>query len=218
MVPDPELSTDTLGIWSVRQAKRFLSLRSATGRKVLLIDDAERLTREAGNAFLKALEEPPPGTVIFIVVEHMEALLPTIRSRAMQVPFRLVSDAVIRENISDEDTVVALAHGRPGQAKRLLEDAELRSALKRREAAAQQLIYAPRITRLAYAARAEAQAPDALGELPGQWLLALRDTVRNGDAAACALVNNLFFALQQLSRPGVRQDFVLNEALVAFDN
>ena len=41
--------------------------------------------KESSNAFLKTLEEPPPGTYIFMATTRNNSILPTIRSRCLQV-------------------------------------------------------------------------------------------------------------------------------------
>ncbi len=68
------------------QALSF-SLYRPHGVRVVLIDDAECLTVEAQNALLKLIEEPPPGTVFILVTERLPGLLPTVRSRCIQVYF-----------------------------------------------------------------------------------------------------------------------------------
>lgn len=70
----------------------------AHARKVFVIDEAERLDRSTTNApvqnaILKTLEEPPEGTVIILVTESEDRLLPTIRSRCQRVAFMRLSDA-----------------------------------------------------------------------------------------------------------------------------
>ena len=55
------------------------------GCKVALIHEADRMRKEAANAFLKTLEEPPPGTYIVLATTKPYSTLPTIRSRCLQV-------------------------------------------------------------------------------------------------------------------------------------
>jgi len=57
--------------------------------KVYIIDPADRLTAEAGNALLKVLEEPPAHVVLILVASESSALLPTVISRCQQVVFQL---------------------------------------------------------------------------------------------------------------------------------
>lgn len=67
-------------------------------RRVLLIEEAERLvTGNSATRMLKILEEPPERSVIILVTDLVEDLLPTLRSRCVPVPFRFPGwDAVER--------------------------------------------------------------------------------------------------------------------------
>jgi len=56
-------------------------------RRVIVIDQAQRLRDEAANAFLKALEEPPSYVTYILVTSHWNGLLPTIRSRCQKITF-----------------------------------------------------------------------------------------------------------------------------------
>jgi DNA polymerase-3 subunit delta' len=75
----------------VRVLHRHAQMRPAMGhRKVFIVGDAERLvpqasSPEAANAMLKVLEEPPPDTWFLLTTTEPGALLPTIRSRLVQV-------------------------------------------------------------------------------------------------------------------------------------
>lgn len=57
----------------------------ASIRKVGILDAVERFTPEAGDAFLKTLEEPPPSTLFFLFTRFPRALTPTLRSRLIEV-------------------------------------------------------------------------------------------------------------------------------------
>jgi len=56
-------------------------------KRVIIIDGAEALTREAANALLKTLEEPPPFNVFFLITASEEELPHTIRSRCSRIFF-----------------------------------------------------------------------------------------------------------------------------------
>lgn len=64
-------------------------------RKVAIVDEADNLNREASNAFLKTLEEPPPGSFLVFITSRPDSLLPTVRSRLQQVRFRTLAEAEI---------------------------------------------------------------------------------------------------------------------------
>ncbi len=76
----------TIRIESIREIIRFLSLKSFSAeRKVVVLKGAEALGLEAGNAFLKTLEEPPKGSFIVLCASKLEALLPTVVSRTCRI-------------------------------------------------------------------------------------------------------------------------------------
>ena len=66
-----------------------------SARKVAIVDEADNLNREASNAFLKTLEEPPPGSFLIFITSRPDSLLPTVRSRLQQVRFRTLPEAEI---------------------------------------------------------------------------------------------------------------------------
>lgn len=66
---------------------RFYLKPMVSARKVAILDDADSLNPESANCFLKTLEEPPPGMVVFLVGERLEKQLQTVLSRCQQIPF-----------------------------------------------------------------------------------------------------------------------------------
>lgn len=82
---------------SARDLVRQLSLQSYSGGlRVLLLGDVSFATHEAANALLKFLEEPPRGVVMLLTTAAPARLLATIRSRAIDVRFPLLSTADVR--------------------------------------------------------------------------------------------------------------------------
>ncbi|MCM8819399.1 MAG: hypothetical protein NC925_01215 [Candidatus Omnitrophica bacterium] len=70
----------------IKNAQNFLYLKSfCSGKKVLLIKDAQSFGIEAANAFLKTLEEPPKNSSILICTTQLEGILPTIISRCRKI-------------------------------------------------------------------------------------------------------------------------------------
>lgn len=61
--------------------------RMAGAFKVYILESAESITVEGANTLLKLLEEPVPNTVLLLLAEQPDALLPTIRSRCQQFNF-----------------------------------------------------------------------------------------------------------------------------------
>ncbi len=108
------------------------------GYRVVIIDEAERLNEEAGNALLKILEEPPEHSIIFLLTENEAALLPTIRSRAQIIYCSMSSEKIIQQFLVEQGcpakeaaAIARLAWGRPGRALRLFQDSAFRDACQR---------------------------------------------------------------------------------------
>jgi DNA polymerase III subunit delta' len=76
-----EPTQNLIKIEEAQKIKEFLRLRSLSNQRFILIDDAHFLNIPASNSLLKLLEEPPPGTFIFMISSQPRALLSTIRSR-----------------------------------------------------------------------------------------------------------------------------------------
>lgn len=71
---------------TVAQAGKFLRLTPGEGGwRVVIVDGAEALNRNAANALLKLLEEPPPRAIWLLISHAPGRLLPTIRSRTRQL-------------------------------------------------------------------------------------------------------------------------------------
>ncbi len=68
-------------------------LPNESARKVYIVEEADRLkTPEAQNAALKTLEEPPEGVVFLLCVENASLLLPTVRSRCVELTVNAESE------------------------------------------------------------------------------------------------------------------------------
>jgi DNA polymerase-3 subunit gamma/tau len=88
------------GIDDIREIRDRVALQPVRGRrKVYIIDEAHMLTKEASNAVLKTLEEPPPHVVFVLCTTEMTAMLPTIRSRCQRFGF-------VRPGLPDISTVL----------------------------------------------------------------------------------------------------------------
>ena len=82
----PGSKVRSITIDAVRSVEPFLTLRAAEGQtKLVIIMEADRLSDDSANAFLKTLEEPPPQTLIILITELPGRLLPTIRSRCIRL-------------------------------------------------------------------------------------------------------------------------------------
>lgn len=87
-----------------------LGLKPMSGkRKVAIVDDADDLNDEAANAFLKTLEEPPPGSTLILVGTSAEGQLDTILSRCRVVRFDPLSESELAEVLLEQGIVESKA-------------------------------------------------------------------------------------------------------------
>jgi len=118
-----EPTGESIKIEQIRELERSIAFKPYEARwRVILIDGAEQLTREAANALLKTLEEPPPRTTIILSAITTETLPPTVVSRCQRIRFSPLSreevNKVLLDRLSAEAiTILApLAGGSPGRA------------------------------------------------------------------------------------------------------
>ena len=103
----------------------FATTPSLSPRRAVIIDAIDDLERPAANALLKNLEEPPAGTVFFLVSHAPGRLLPTIRSRCRLLRFGALTEEqmslalqrLLPEEPRDEiEALVSVGGGSPGRA------------------------------------------------------------------------------------------------------
>jgi DNA polymerase-3 subunit delta' len=176
---------------------RSLVLRAAgaptQGRwQVLLVEDADRLTEQAGNALLKAVEEPPARTVFLLCTPstHPDDISVTIRSRCRVVTLRQPPAEAVASVLRSRDGIPAdraawaasAAQGHVGRARRLANDPQAR---QRRDAV---LAIPRKLTGIgacfdaasALIAAAEAEAANATAELDAREKAALETALGAG--------------------------------------
>lgn len=77
---------------SIRELEREANFRPyESGKRVFIINDADKMNDNAANALLKTLEEPPSTTYLILVTSRPDSLLPTIRSRTQVIRFAPVA-------------------------------------------------------------------------------------------------------------------------------
>ena len=107
----------TIRIGAIRELERQAALRPVLGgRRVFILDEAERMTGEAPQAFLKFLEEPPPGTVVILVLPGVRAVPATVISRCQIVRFRARESSRAADAVGEALALLqaARADGAPG--------------------------------------------------------------------------------------------------------
>lgn len=121
---------EEIQIFQIRDLILKLSLHSFSSPfKAVIIDKAHFMNQEAQSCFLKTLEEPRGDTVLILITEYPEMLLPTIRSRVQKIKFNPVEREEIEkllksQGVSDEKNkeLTSLSFGRPGLALDFLND------------------------------------------------------------------------------------------------
>ena len=120
-------------ITEARKISNFFSRKASEGGwRVCLIDSIDEMNRNATNAVLKTLEEPPEKALLILLSNAPGRLLPTIRSRCLSLPLRPVDDIELRTWLAartnadkqDVEAAVYLANGAPGKAFAYVQNAE----------------------------------------------------------------------------------------------
>lgn len=116
-------------VGDARDVGGFLSMTSAEGGwRVVLIDAVDEMNRNAANAVLKVLEEPPKNSLLLLLAHNPARLLPTIRSRCRRLALRPLGDDTVadlvrryRPETAAEDAIglARLGEGSVGRALEL---------------------------------------------------------------------------------------------------
>ena len=129
-----------LPIKVIRDLNADLGLKPSRGtRKVAIVDDADDLNDEAANAFLKTLEEPPPGSALILVGTSAEVQLDTLVSRCRVVRFDPLPEAelvavLLEQHVADDpEAALRLAQLGEGSVARARGLADPALALFRRD-------------------------------------------------------------------------------------
>ncbi len=120
------------GIDEIRSVKESASVAAlGGGYKVFLIDEVHMLTKDAFNALLKVLEEPPAHIIFILATTEAHKILPTVLSRVQRFDFKKLSHVQIAQKLADiarqekikidDDALAALAAASDGA----LRDAEV---------------------------------------------------------------------------------------------
>jgi len=123
---EPAEDGKVIRVEQVRELIEFLALTSGNvGRRVVLLQPADRLNANAANSLLKTLEEPPAGSHLLLLSAHPAGLLPTIRSRCQTLAFTAPDTAQALAWLApqvggaDPQLLLALAAGSPLRALQL---------------------------------------------------------------------------------------------------
>jgi DNA polymerase-3 subunit delta' len=118
----PEGPLRQISIQQIRLLRERAQLKPLKGtRRVFLIDQIDRANEQAANSLLKILEEPPEHLVLLLTAQNPYDLLPTIRSRAVPLYLRKLTEDEISafarsRKLPNAERRIAIAAGSPGVA------------------------------------------------------------------------------------------------------
>ncbi|MCC6597433.1 MAG: DNA polymerase III subunit delta' [Alphaproteobacteria bacterium] len=123
---------DSVAVEDIRKIAPFLRMTSSQGGwRVVIVDDADTMNRNAQNALLKILEEPPSRTVLILIAHRMGTLVPTIRSRCRVIGFKALTQEFFTETLQNHGHALApaslaflydMTEGSAGEALRQIEN------------------------------------------------------------------------------------------------
>jgi DNA polymerase-3 subunit delta' len=134
--PNVEIVKPTGQSIKIKQIRQIISDAARkpfeTGYKIIIIENAEKMTHEAQDAFLKTLEEPPEDTVFILLAENHNILLPTIISRCQVYQFKPVDMKIMKDFLTAKhvfsaeaiDAAVRQSKGVIGKALEFLDNKE----------------------------------------------------------------------------------------------
>ena len=186
----------TLKVDQIREVQRSLSLKPYQAKyRVALFLRFQEANDNAANALLKTLEEAPAHAILLLTADTPEQLLPTIISRCeilrlRPLPIESVEADLIYHGV-DEERARLLAHisgGRPGYARRLVDDVILLEKRDERLNDLQTLLPAARVEKFSYADKLS-KDKDAMRQAITIWLSYWRDVMLRVAGAETPLIN-----------------------------
>ena len=107
---------DSLPINQIRRASVWAHMKSVSGKKIFIIENAERMLESVRNALLKILEEPPEDMVFILTTSNRGAVMPTILSRVRTYSF------TERSAVQQKEVVQRVFHARGDEENLLIND------------------------------------------------------------------------------------------------
>jgi len=204
-----DLEKGVISVDSIR--KLYTQTRSVhAGKRVIIIDYAERMGHQAQNAFLKLLEEPGKGTYFILATHTPSRLLPTVLSRAQALDIRPVTSEQTKElldNLAITDAtkrtqLLYMAEGLPAELTRLVGDDTYftsRIAIMRD---ARDLLQASVYKKLVVAQRYKDNRDDALTLLTDAQKILRKTITDNPQIGLIRQIDGLLYAYKQIQANG----------------
>lgn len=192
----------SISVDAVREASFFLSrFPVESKRRIVIIDDADRMTEAAQNALLKTLEEPNSSSMLILVTARTGQLRDTVVSRLYRVPFSPVSEADMRSGLEAEASGIEsffFSLGRPGIVLSAAADPD---SFSRRRDLLRSLF---RVSSLSFAERIAlserlSATPSEAADLLEWWVTGLRN-MRRSDTASRKNALLLYRLLEEIEK------------------
>lgn len=185
-----------LKVDQVREVQRSLSLKPFQSKyRVVIFLRFQEANDNASNALLKTLEEAPAHAILLLTADTPEGLLPTIVSRCEVLRLRPLPTETVAVDLMmrgmEADRARLLAHisgGRPGYARKLVDDATLLEKREERLDDLQTLLPAPRVEKFSYADKLS-KDKDTMRQTIMIWLSYWRDVMLRAAGAGSPLIN-----------------------------
>ena len=128
---------NSLKIEQIREMqKKVIECPIVSNKKVYIINDADKMTKEAQNCLLKTLEEPPEFVVIILIGANENDFLSTIKSRCTIIRFNEISDNEIKKYLKEkyqinniDDNMLEAFQGSIGRAEILKDKKDLYNSI-----------------------------------------------------------------------------------------
>lgn len=193
LIPSPN---GLIRIDQIRDVQKAINLKPYQARyRILIFKNFDKANDESSNALLKTLEEAPVRAILILTTENPEQLLPTIISRCEVLRLRPLPITDVEADLTqqgvDADRARLLAHisgGRPGFARRLLQDDSLLGEREEHLNDLQTLMRASRVEKFAYADRIS-KDKEAMRKALVFWLTCWRDVMMRVAGSESPLVN-----------------------------
>jgi len=179
-----EQDKKNISIDQIRELKEKIYLSGFTnGYKVIIIVNAEEISKEAANSFLKILEEPPLKCVIIILANKLKNIPETILSRCQTIKFSLVSKKEIANFLKKEykinqektEELSSLALGLPGRANKFFQNKNLLAEYLEQQEKLIKIINADLGKKLKIAKEISASA--SIDKIISHWKIFIRDLI-----------------------------------------
>lgn len=117
---------NSIKIEEIRQMQSKIAEKPIiSNKKVYIINDSEKMTKEAQNCLLKTLEEPPEYITIILITSNENMILNTIKSRCTKIVFNKIEDEklskYLKENYKFENITKSMLKAYSGSIKKALE-------------------------------------------------------------------------------------------------